>query len=287
LLTYKRAHVLTRTLEQLLAQTHSNIELIINDNCSPDDTEAIARKFEAADSRVRYFRNPVNLGYAGNQNAAIARARSDFVAIVHDGDAYRADAVEQWLLALLRHPSAAIAFSAMDGMDREGRVVHHHRHPFPPLVSGRELLDQMLGGTGSPIYGIAMVRRATVLAVGPFDLRFPALADVDMWMRILLRADAAYVSEPIVTVYPRERDHPNRSENWGIYREHEAIYAANIVRRYPLRGEEANAMLKRTRRALWKIRRGRILSCARHRKITPLLVGLRICLRRPLVNPWA
>jgi glycosyltransferase involved in cell wall biosynthesis len=57
LLTYNRASELPKTLDSLLAQTHSDFELIINDDRSPDDTEAICREYEKKDTRVNYFKN--------------------------------------------------------------------------------------------------------------------------------------------------------------------------------------------------------------------------------------
>jgi len=193
--TYKRAHLLPRTLDSLLSQSHGDFELIINDDRSPDNTEEVCREYAGRDPRVRYFRNSENLRYAGNQNAAICRAATDYVGIVHDGDVYRKDMVEKWTLALTRHPTAALVFNAVEVLNFDGQVVSTHRHRYGGHIPGRELLDEMLESEGSPIFGIVMVRRARVLEAGPFDTRLPVLADVDMWMRLLLRHDAAYIAE--------------------------------------------------------------------------------------------
>ena len=181
LLTYKRAHSLGRSLDSLLAQTPPDFELIINDDCSPDDTEAVARSYEKRDPRVRYCRNEHNLRYAGNQNAAIDRARSDYVAIVHDGDVYREDLIEKWVNALVKYPTAALVFNAVASLDDLGeKTVAVYRHPYPPLVPGRQLFDEMMDRSDSPIFGIVMVRKSCVKSVGSFDTQFPVLADMDM-----------------------------------------------------------------------------------------------------------
>lgn len=285
LLTYRRASILPRTLDSLLAQTHGDFELIINDDCSPDETESIAREYARRDPRVRYHRNPRNLRYAGNQNAAVRRAGCDYVGIVHDGDLYRADLLEQWTRALLRAPSAALVFNNAGRLDSHGRIVAYWQpSAYESVVAGRSLLDELLRLPGSPIFGIAMVRRSRVLEAGPFDPRLPVLADLDMWMRLLLRYDAAYVPEPLYAIAPREADHQNRFVNWRVRREQELIHALNYRRRCAVAagGDVQHARLGRAiARMLWKIRVKHLLACARHGEPRALAEGLRYCMQRP------
>ncbi len=266
LLTYKRAQLLPRTLDSLLTQSHRDFELIINDDNSPDTTEEVCREYARRDPRIRYFKNSENLRYAGNQNAAICRAATDYVGIVHDGDVYRADMVEKWALALTRHPTAALVFNAVEVLDFDGKVVSTHRHPYGSHIPGRELLDEMLESEGSPIFGIVMVRRSRVLEAGPFDIRLPVLADVDMWLRLLLKHDAAYIAEPLYAVSPRESDHQNTYTNWRILAERELIYGLNYRRRLASScGTGATPPARRTlNRALWKTRAEQLFACLRH-----------------------
>ncbi len=264
LLTYNRACLLPRTIESLLAQSHGDFELLINDDRSTDGTEDVCRRYERLDSRVRYFRNARNLRYADNQNAAVVRAATEHVAIVHDGDVYRADLVEKWTRALVAHPTAALVFNALEQMDERGGTVCVYRHPYGPLVPGLELFDEMIRSSSSPIFGIVMVRRACVWAVGPFDPRLPVLADIDMWLRLLLRYDAAYIAEPLIKIAPREAGHQNSSTNWRVRRENELIYALASARRHP--GDPAKVARLRREIApiVWKKRLAAWSYCVRH-----------------------
>ena len=274
LLTYNRAHLLSQTLDSLLGQSHSDFDLIINDDRSTDDTEKVCREYARRDQRVSYLKNPRNLGYAGNQNAAILRATTDYVAIVHDGDVYRRDLIEKWTRALVEHPSAAFVFNALEAMDQEGRVRRVYRHPYGSHVRGIDLFDEMIHRPDSPIFGIVMVRRSCVESVGPFDHRFRVLADVDMWLRLLLRYDAAYIAEPLLRIAPREANHRNNSTNWTVRREHELIYALNTVRRCsgdPLRTAELRREIEPMLR---QVRILALLSCLRHASLRGVLSGL-------------
>lgn len=254
LLTYNRASQIGTSIESLLAQSHSDFELIINDDNSPDDTEAVCREYESRDPRVRYCKNTTNLRYAGNQNIAIERAKSDYVAIVHDGDIYRPDLIEKWTHALVVNPTAALVFNDLEAMDLDGSVMNYFTHPYPPLVPGRTLALEMVQRPDSPIFGIVMVRKSCVQAVGPFDLRLPTLADVDMWLRLLIRYDAAYIKEPLLKIGAREADHHNRIGNWKIKEQHELIYQLALERLFPAQCEEARRVISACRKMVLRNR---------------------------------
>ncbi|CAN5778680.1 glycosyltransferase family 2 protein [soil metagenome] len=75
---YNGERYLRQAIESALGQTHGNIELIICDNASTDGTGDIARDYAARDGRVRYFRNPSNVGPIPNFNRAFRLARGDY-----------------------------------------------------------------------------------------------------------------------------------------------------------------------------------------------------------------
>jgi glycosyltransferase involved in cell wall biosynthesis len=232
LLTYKRATVLPRTIGDLLGQSFTDFELVINDDCSPDNTREICEAFAAKDPRVRYCRNERNLRYAGNQNAAVERARGKYVAFLHDGDRYSPQLLERWVAAMESCPKATLVFNAVNVLDREGNVSGGYDHGYNPCNPGLEFYDHMLTSIHSPIFGIVMARRDALLAAGPFDVTLPVLADIDMWFRLLSQGDVAYVPERLYSIYPREADHPNARVNWAIRDELARIYRTACDRRH-------------------------------------------------------
>jgi len=284
LLTYNRQAKLGQTLDSLLLQSHENFELIINDDNSPDNTSALCQEYELRDKRVRYYKNSKNLRYAGNQNAALSRAKSDLVAIVHDGDVYRPDLIAKWTQAMIEFESAALVFNALEEMDRDGTVINLYRHDYGPLVRGRKLLLEMIQSPFSPIYGIVMVRKSYMAQTGTFDLTLPTLCDVDMWMRLLERYDAAYISEPLIKISARESGHYNHIGNWKVKHEYERIYQMSIERMFSSSSQDDTAIRHRVRRMLW-IERLRWFGILLKRiRITKIFEGLIYCLRFPLVG---
>ena len=107
--TYNRAEMLRKAIASALAQSHRNIELVISDNASTDETEAICREFAAADGRVRYIRQEKNLGPTPNFVAVLEAADSEYFMWLCDDDWLDANYVEKCLAALLRDPETILA----------------------------------------------------------------------------------------------------------------------------------------------------------------------------------
>jgi hypothetical protein len=156
---------------------------------------------------VRYRRNAKNLRMPGNLNAAIAEARGVYVANLHDGDVYRADLLEKWSGALDRHPNAAFVFNQYESGELGGPI-KIYACDLPECIDGHEfLLNHFTAQFASPVFGTVMARKACYDAVGPFDPKYSFNSDVEMWMRLAMRYDVAYVAEPLIRITPREKSH--------------------------------------------------------------------------------
>jgi glycosyltransferase involved in cell wall biosynthesis len=102
--TFNRATTLERAMRSVLAQTHSNLELIVSDDASNDDTETLCRRIEAEDSRVRYMRQVPNIGQLPNFNILYDAFRSPYVMVLADDDWLEPDYLRRCLLALQEDP---------------------------------------------------------------------------------------------------------------------------------------------------------------------------------------
>ena len=207
LTTYKRANVVASTVEAILSQSYSDFELIISDDASPDDTEEICRTFVETDGRVSYRRNDRNLGMPGNLIAAIAGAKGDYLAVLHDGDGYVPVLLERWVAALDACPDAGFVFNAYSGLDAEGSVKVTFREPLGSCQPGGVLLERIFFRRwrfDSPVWGTTMMRRSSYESVGGLDPRFGPFADVDLWLRIAERYAVAYVPEAVISLPSRE-----------------------------------------------------------------------------------
>jgi hypothetical protein len=146
--------------------------------------------------------------------------------------------LERWYETLVKHPSAGLVFNAQSTLDLSGHVVRTSSHPYAELIPGRVMFDYVITKPSIPIWGILLCRRQVFDKVGLFDGRFPVLADVDMWLRIMTHYDICYIREPLFAVWPREPGHINRGINWKIERESETIHWLNLRRKQEITGEK-------------------------------------------------
>jgi glycosyltransferase involved in cell wall biosynthesis len=207
LVTYGRAGLLPGTIESILDQTLQDFELVISDDCSPDATEAVCRKYAREDKRVRYRRNATRLGMPGNLNAAIREVTGEMIANLHDGDLYERRLLDRWRSALFECPKAAFVFNSYRLLAPDGSTRAISREHLPRCFPGRVLLEDIYFHRwrfGSPVWGTVMTRRSAYDAVGLFDERFGFYADVDMWMRLAEKFSVAYVDEPLITLPSRD-----------------------------------------------------------------------------------
>ncbi len=83
--TYNRAdNYLKQALSSAVGQTYRNIEIIVSDNCSTDNTESVAKNFK--DSRIRYFRQKENIGSNNNCNFCLEHANGIYFLLFFDDD---------------------------------------------------------------------------------------------------------------------------------------------------------------------------------------------------------
>lgn len=206
LVTYNRARYLGATIESLLGQTLDGFELLISDDCSTDETEALVSEYRSRDARVRYRRNPRNLGIAGNLNAALSEVVGDLVAITHDGDTYAPTLLADWKEALEKCPSAAFVFNDYAVVDGAGKELAVRTTKVPPCIPGSHLIEKHFFPQrfGSPVWGTVMVRRLALLEEGGFAERFGPWTDVDMWLRLAERHDVAYVPKALISLPTRD-----------------------------------------------------------------------------------
>ncbi|MFD8676381.1 glycosyltransferase family 2 protein [Streptomyces seoulensis] len=137
-IVYNDAARLPRAVASLRAQTHENIEIVISDDHSTDDTPEVARRLAAQDSRVRYLRLPENSGgCSAPRNRAIDIARAPYLMFLDSDDELPPRAVESLLAA---HREREVDFTM--GAVRRVRVDNGRRTTWMPhLVRERRTLD--------------------------------------------------------------------------------------------------------------------------------------------------
>lgn len=119
--TFNRAYCVCRTIDSALAQTHQKLELLVVDDGSTDDTEAVIRARYGGEPRVRYvFQN--NSGVSGARNHGLRLATGEFVALLDSDDIWFPWKIEAQLAAFRAFPEAGMVWTDMEAIDPDGRV---------------------------------------------------------------------------------------------------------------------------------------------------------------------
>ncbi len=117
--TFDRPLYLREAIDSSLAQKHREVEVLVFDNGTLEETRAIGEAAMQSDSRVRYRRNERNLGMSGNFNALAAAAKGEFLVAIGDDDRLLPDFLSRLLAAM--QPDVRVAFANHYLIDADGR----------------------------------------------------------------------------------------------------------------------------------------------------------------------
>ena len=119
---YNGEKYLAESLDALLGQSYEDFELIISDNASTDGTRDICHRYGKQDARIRYVRQPRNIGCAPNHNFVVGQARGEFFKWASDDDLYARDMLGRCIDALEEYPQVVLANSWTALIDSSGAV---------------------------------------------------------------------------------------------------------------------------------------------------------------------
>jgi glycosyltransferase involved in cell wall biosynthesis len=203
---YKLGHLLKECVDSILAQTYTDFEVLIMDDCSPDQTPEVARSFH--DPRVRHIRNEPNVGHLANYNKGIRMARGKYVWLISADDrVLRPDVLQKYVAVLDTHTSVGYVCSSAVEI-RNGQytsVVAYSAHKDRDTIyGGHQFLSKLLY-SNSVVAASVMVRKTCYDTLGVFPLDLPYAGDWYLWCLFSLYHNVAYVSEPSVGYRIHER----------------------------------------------------------------------------------
>ncbi len=185
---YNGAATLTESLDSAFNQTFADLEVIVVDDGSTDDTRGVLSAID--DPRLRILPSTgTRRGPAAARNRAAAASRGDYLATLDADDLWTTDKLEDQLATLEANPRAAVAHSFTDYIDEVGNVLGSaHRFVFQGNVLPDLLVSQIL------VHGSnALIRRSAFEEVGGFDETLLIGEDWELYIRLAARYDYAFV----------------------------------------------------------------------------------------------
>lgn len=236
--TYNRAYCLSSTLESVLAQTWSRLEVLVVDDGSTDETRGLIEGIASIDSRVRYI-SQENGGVSAARNTGIRNVRGDYVAMLDSDDLWLPWKLEAQVGILERFPELGLVWTEMEAIDPEGRVTHGRylrrmysgyefwkiKRLFPfafplneivpsvpaevvqgPVLIG-DIFSEMVGGNLVHTSTV-MIRRELVERVGFYNSELRGIGeDFDYHLRLCRLAPVALIDIPSIQYRRGLTDH--------------------------------------------------------------------------------
>jgi len=125
---YNAGRTVQASIQSVLAQSHPELELLVVDDCSQDDSWALIERTAASDSRVVALRLPCNGGVAEARNAGIAAASGTYIAFLDSDDWWHPRKLEIQL-AYVRESMAKVSYTAYQRVDEDGQPLSTVRPP--------------------------------------------------------------------------------------------------------------------------------------------------------------
>lgn len=238
---YNGHRFVEQAIDSVIAQTYSNFELIVVDDCSTDNSLQLIQKKASLDNRIKILALKKNAGVANARNVGIAAAKGKYIAFLDNDDLWVEDKLERQLM--LAEKGADIVYCSYDFIDENNKVI---KKPF--IVPRRTNYNKMLA---SNVIGCSTsFIKSELMKTHPFKNKFYH-EDYILWMELLRTNVLAYGEKKVLMHYrqvrgSRSNEKKNAAkERWIIYRKGLKLsilksawaflrYAINGVKKYYL-----------------------------------------------------
>jgi glycosyltransferase involved in cell wall biosynthesis len=227
--SYDNAATLPRAIDSILAQSLTDLELIVVDDGSTDATAELTERYARDDARVRLLSIGRNVGISSSLNEGLRAARAPIVAI-NDADDFSAPRRLERQLALLdARPEVAVVGCRMHEVDEGGHALRARTSFRAGDVGGLLMHFNPIPNTS------AAMRRDAALAVGGYDAGLRYAMEYDLWLRLAERWTVWVLDEPLATRVMSGSNVASRAERAQIG-EAIALRLRAMRRRRSLRG---------------------------------------------------
>lgn len=216
--TYKRPKLLKRTIESVLNQTYSALQVCVYDNASDDETKDVVGELAAKDSRVKYHAHAENIGSFLNFQYGLSQVNTPFFSFISDDDLLLPWFYEKAMQALERNPEAAFFAGSLLYVTSEKKIVKVGiaAQEEEILLPGPVVVERMVEGT-FPLWTSVLFRKKVKEEIGlldpeigPFDfdfmlraaIHFPGVASNQMCALFYRHASSFSLAPELAFVWP-------------------------------------------------------------------------------------
>lgn len=222
MITFDRAQYIADAIKSIQDQDYGNFEILIMDDASTDNTEAIVHELKSADPRIKYFKNAQNVGIPQNRNLGLTHASGKYIAVLDSDDLWSDTTKLRTQVDFLEHnPTYGLAGTQVIVIDEQGTPYNEFRYK----TEDADIRAVMLAHNQFTNSSVLFLRQLA-LDLGGYDNSCPIGEDYDLFLRIGMHAKFANIDKGM-TKY--------RAHQGGITKQRRTQGAQNhlsIIRRY-------------------------------------------------------
>jgi glycosyltransferase involved in cell wall biosynthesis len=244
---YNREKYIAEAIESVLANTYTNFELIIVDDCSTDKTTEIAHKYESIDQRVHVYKNETNMGDYPNRNKAASYAKGKYIKYVDADDYIYPYCLEVLIYSMEKFPQAA--FGQMS-------LKQNNLGPFPILLNPYEIFkfnyfDNVNLFGRSPLASIYL--KSTFDELGGFSGK-RQVGDFELNIKFANKNSLLLLHEGLAWYRVHEESESAKNKSWYFAIEYLKIELENLLsKECPLLKTEKTLIIKKTSHRILRI----------------------------------
>jgi glycosyltransferase involved in cell wall biosynthesis len=194
--SYNSGKFLNKAIESVVSQSYRNLEIIIVNDGSIDDTEKIAKNWQEKDKRIRYIRHHKNRGLGAARNTGIKNSQGEYIAFLDADDVWLPQKIEIQLKKL-NELNADLIFSNWYIWEPENDTkIKAFDSDF--IKDKKDLLKFFIKKNfGNP--STALLKKSSLNIVGLFDESLKSSEDYDLWLRFCQKGmKIAFVDQPLI-----------------------------------------------------------------------------------------
>lgn len=214
--SFNGADYIAQSIESCLAQTYTNIELIIVNDGSTDDTLKIAETYANCETRVHVVNNPRNLQLPASLNTGFREAKGQYFSWTSDDNLYRPQAIQE-MTAALQQNDADLVYCAYDVMDMKGKL--ESRRPPAPIQT--MAIRNVIGACF--LYKAEARNR-----IGEYNPSLFGAEDYDYWSRMCRAGLKLHPLNQNLYIWRRHNKSLTQTKGRMVFRNAEKVMAANL-----------------------------------------------------------
>lgn len=188
--TFNRAAYVARAIDSALAQTWPNVEVVVCDDGSTDNTTEVLAQYG---NRIRVV-SQTNQGLSAARNTAIKASSGEFLALLDDDDEWLPERLAIQMPLMLDNPDAGLVGGGAVLIDAAGNQLPHQG---PARIGVEHVAFKAFFPANRITCPTALIRRSVIDSVGAFDTTLPYAEDYDMWLRIAAGHQVSIVPQKV------------------------------------------------------------------------------------------